>query len=82
MYIRGVESSTISTINFSFLAVIKDFSTNYLTALGLNQAYTSLKLRNKYNKVLICSLRLITGNTYITAIIKSLFVSSLVRLHG
>ena len=27
-------------------AVIKDFSTNYMTALGPNQAYTSLKLRN------------------------------------
>ena len=38
------------------LAAIKDFSTNYMTALGLNQAYTSLKLRNKYNRVLICSM--------------------------
>ena len=44
------------------LAVIKDFSTNYLTAFGLNQAYTSLKLRNKYNIVLIYSFRSITGN--------------------
>ena len=44
------------------LAVIKDFSTNYMTALGMNQAYTSLKLRNKYNIVLICSFRSITGN--------------------
>ena len=34
------------------LAVIKDFSTNYMT----DQAYTSLKLCNKYNIVLICSL--------------------------
>jgi len=39
------------------LAVIKDFLTNYMTALGLNQAYTSLKLRNKYDIVLICSFR-------------------------
>ena len=46
------------------LAVIKDFSTNYMTALGLNQAYTSLKLCNKCNIVLICSFRLITGNIY------------------
>ena len=44
------------------LAVIKDFSTNYMTALGLNQAYTMLKLHNKYNIVLICSFRLTTGN--------------------
>ena len=44
------------------LAVIKDFSTNYMTALGLNQAYTSLKLRNKYNIVLIYLFRSITGN--------------------
>ena len=33
------------------LAVIKDISTNYMTVLGMNQAYTSLKLRNKYDIV-------------------------------
>ena len=44
------------------LAVIKDLLTNYMSALGLNQAYTSLKLRDKYNIVLICSFRSITGN--------------------
>jgi len=44
------------------LAVIKDFSTNYMTALGLTQAYTSLKLCNKYNIVSICSFRSITGS--------------------
>ena len=27
-----------------YLAVIKDFSTNYMEALGLNQAYMMLKL--------------------------------------
>ena len=27
------------------MAVIKDFSTNYMKALGLNQAYILLKLR-------------------------------------
>ena len=42
------------------LAEIKD----YMTALGLNQAYTSLKLRNKYNIVLICSFRSITGTLF------------------
>ena len=44
------------------LAVIKDLSTNYMTALGLNQAYTSLILRIKYNIVLICSFRSKPGN--------------------
>ena len=39
-----------------------------MTALGLNQAYTSLKLCNKYNIGLICSFRSTTG--YITAINK------------
>ena len=47
---------------FVSLAAIKDFSTNYMAALGLKQAYTSLKLRYKYNVVLICSFRSITGN--------------------
>ena len=59
---RGVESSTISSINFSILGINKRFPTNYMTALGLNQAYTSLKLRNKYDIVLICSLRSMRGN--------------------
>ena len=40
-YTKGVESFTISTIN-----VMKYFSTNYMEALGLNQAYMLLKLRN------------------------------------
>ena len=52
----------LSTSGSKSLAVIKDFSTNYMKALGLNQAYTSLKLRNEYNIVLICSFRWITGN--------------------
>ena len=30
------------------MAVIKDFSTNYMEALGLNQAYMLLKLRDNY----------------------------------
>ena len=34
------------------MAVIKDFSTNYMKALGLNQAYMLLKLRNNYYIVL------------------------------
>ena len=74
---RGVESSTISSINFRILGSNKRFSTNYMTAIGLNQAYTSLKLRKKYNIVLICSFRSITG-IYITAINKKLisFISS------
>ena len=59
-HIRGVESSTISTS--ASQAVIKDLSTNYMTALGLNQAYTSLILRIKYNIVLICSFRSKPGN--------------------
>ena len=80
---RGVESSTISSINFSILGSNNRFSTNYMTALGLNQAYTSLKLCNKYNKVLICSFRSITGNMYITAINKKLigfFFSSITQM--
>ena len=46
------------------LAVIKDFSIYYMTVLGLNQAYTSLNVRNKYNIVLLCSFRSITGIIY------------------
>ena len=30
-------------------SVIKDFSTNYIKALGLNQAYMLLKLRKHYD---------------------------------
>ena len=30
------------------MAVIKELSTNYMKALGLNQAYMLLKLRNNY----------------------------------
>ena len=46
-------------------AVIKDFSfsTNYMKALGLNQAYMLLKLGNNYHIVLTCSFGSITGNT-------------------
>ena len=40
------------------MAVIKDFSTDYMKALGLNQAYMLLKLRNKYHIVLILYLHL------------------------
>ena len=43
------------------MAVIKDFSTNYMKALGLNQAYMLLRLRNYY-LVLICLFGSITGN--------------------
>ena len=50
------------------LAVIKDFSTNHKTALGLIQAYTSLKLRNKYNCVNMFTY--IDNGKYITAINK------------
>ena len=59
---RGVDSFTISTINFSIHGSKKDFSTNYMKALGLNQAYMLLKLRNNYYIVLICSFGSITGN--------------------
>ena len=38
------------------MAVIKDFSTNYMMALVLNQAFILLKLRNKYYRVLIVHL--------------------------
>ena len=51
------------SILVSAMAVIKDFSTNYMKALGLNQAYMLLKLRNNYYIVLICSFGSNTGNT-------------------
>ena len=44
------------------MAVIKDFSTNFLKALGLNQVYMFLKLRNNNYIVLICSFGSIKGN--------------------
>ena len=63
IYIRGVESFTISTINLSIHgAVIKNFSTNYMKALGLKQAYMFLKLRNNFYIVLICSIGSMMGN--------------------
>ena len=37
------------------MVVIKDFSTNYMKALEMNQANILLKLRNNYYIVLICS---------------------------
>ena len=37
------------------MAVINDFSTNYMKVLGLNKAYMLLKLRNNNYIVLICS---------------------------
>ena len=43
------------------LAVIKDFSTNYMMALGLNQAYMLLKLC--MNIMSICSFVYITAKT-------------------
>ena len=54
------------------MAVIKDFSTNYMKALGLNQAYM-LKLRIKYYIVLIW----IDNGKYITTINKKFIVFSL-----
>ena len=52
------------------MAVIKDSSTNYMKALGLNQAYMLIKLRKYYYIVLLCLIGLITGNIHITAIKK------------
>ena len=61
------KSYTICTINWEFfllatvaaisvsMAVIKDFSANYMKALELNEAYMLLKLRKNYYIVLICS---------------------------
>ena len=60
---RGVESFTISTINFSIHGSNKRFSTNYMKARWLNQAYLYvLKLRDNYYIVLIRSFGSITGN--------------------
>jgi len=79
---RGVESSSISTS--VSLVVIKDFSTNYMTALGLNQAYTSLRLRNIYHIVLNFNMFIYFDNgKYITARNKKLirfFFSSITRM--
>ena len=44
------------------MAVIKDFSTNYMEALGLNQAYMMLKLHNNYYIVLVRAIRSIMEN--------------------
>ena len=49
-----------------FLAVIKDFSTNYITNRAVSMKATSLKLRNKYNIVLKSSFR--SRNIHITVI--------------
>ena len=49
------------------MAAIKDFSTNNMKALGLNQSYMLLKLRNNYYIVLICSF----GSKNITAMNKN-----------
>ena len=53
---------------------VKDFSTNHIKALGLNQAYMLLKLRNSYNIVYLFIL--IDNGKYVTAI-KKKFVFSL-----
>ena len=63
------------------LAVIKDFSTNYIKALGLNQAYILFKLRNNYCIMLICSFGSLTGNI-LQLYTKSFYVFSLFGLHG
>ena len=52
------------------MVVKKDFSTNFMKALGLNQAYMLLKLCNNYYIMLICSFGSITGNMFITDINK------------
>ena len=52
LYIRGDEYLLSNSVS---MAVIKDFSTNYMMALGLNQAYISSELCNKSYIVLICS---------------------------
>ena len=61
---RGVESFTISTINFSIHGSNTRFFEfeNYKTSLGLNQACMLLKLRNTYYIVVICSIGPIMGN--------------------
>ena len=64
-YFRGIESSTISSINFSILGSNNRFFDKlYDGSWSESSIYidTSLKLRNKYNIVLICSFRSITGN--------------------
>ena len=58
------ELNHLCTINFCILGGNKIFFDKLYDALGLDQAYTSLKLRNKYNIVLICSFRLKTGNIF------------------
>ena len=58
------------------MAVIKDFLTHYMKAIGLNQAYMLLKLYNNYYIMLICSFGSITGNI-LQLQTKSLYVFSL-----
>ena len=57
----GFESFTISTINFSIHGSNQRLLTNYMRALGLNQVYMLLNLRNNYYKALICSFGSITN---------------------
>ena len=52
------------------MAVIKDFSTNYLKALGLNQAYMLLKLCNNYYMYSVNMFNWIDNGKYGTAINK------------
>ena len=64
-YYQGVESFTDLLSISVYMAVIKDFSTNYIKALGLNQAYMFLKLLNNYYKVLKCSFGFTYSGKYI-----------------
>ena len=72
LYARGLNHLPYLSISVS-MAVIKDFLTNYMKALGLNQAYILFKLRNNYYIVLICSFGSITGNI-LQLLTKSLYV--------
>ena len=44
------------------MVIIKDLSTNNMPALGMNQVYMLLELRNNYYIELICSFVSIIGN--------------------
>ena len=59
---RGLESSTITIINFSILGSNKRFFDKLFDGSWSESANTSLKLCNKYNIVLICSFRSIMAN--------------------
>ena len=80
---RGVESVTLLSISVS-MAVIKDFSTYYMKAQGLNQAYMVLEWRNNYHIVLVINeskileprVNMIDNRKYITAITKKFYVFS------